>query len=207
VVCAAKDRSAPFEQPTERERSVVRVIVSAAAIVLILAVGIVIWSDNRTKTRRALETEALRSVFEESARRARFSAQHFAYGDAESILLEFENQLHRASTPQHDLDAKFDLVMSEVNSAKRDYTAKLDMGWIVFEGRLISGNDHKDILATRQRQHELREAEERRLAENQEKWEKFRNENLYLFLPERTPRDSMVESFISNHGGGVRSMR
>ena len=96
----------------------------------------------------------------------------FQFEEGEALLNEIQDAVANAGDRQ--LDQEYHDVASRVDTAKRDHQTKVDKGWSLFEGQFISPNEKDAILAQRKRQQEEREAEAKRLTEEQRRQQEQR---------------------------------
>jgi flagellar biosynthesis GTPase FlhF len=148
------------------ENKTIGIIVGVGCgLALIVIVGVVL-SKNAKSAAHEEKVTALSTQLRDLVSKADGHLRNRDFQGARTTLQAIEASI--VNVGDYSLRDQYDQAMGKVASAERDYTAKVNDGWAVFEGRFISPAEKQKILADRERkrQEEAQRAErERQLAE------------------------------------------
>lgn len=190
---ADADSAAVVREPNWPLRIVGAII--GVGVVAIAGIGYYGYSSSQKKME---ERDRLTRVVDDHIQSATNRAGEYDFDGAKNVLLSAATEVEESPYADvylyDELTGKINSTRNEVQRCERDYHDKVRSGWVMFEGKFISGAEQRRILAERRRKEQ---EEERRLQEEErrrQEQERLRQERLRRQQEEEAQRQALAEA-------------
>lgn len=195
--------SLPGKAATSEPNWTLRIVGGMVVVGVTLIVAVAVHG-HRSNQKKVAERERLTRLVDEQLGAAKAETDVYEFATAARALDDAEKEIGDSFLSNEyihdDLTNKIRVARNDIRPLQAHYRKKISNGWVVFEGKLMPGSEHQQILAERikraEQQERRRREEDARRRELAHQAELRRQEKERLAVAEKAKADAFFMSQV-----------